>query len=251
MCPHLIVLLQDPSFTSKLKLLQTDPKALSGILGGAGGLMSDPRMMEVIAYLLGAEIRTPEEMKEEAAAASAAEGSGSEAASGASKAAAEAKRKREQEEEAERLRKEQEEAEAADPELAAKRERKRQAVAKKEEGNGLYKQKKFDEALAAYKAAAELDNEDITYLINQAAVHFETGDLDACIATCRAAIERGREIFAPFPLIGKAFTRIGNAEYKRGNLADAIEAYERSLMESHRCVSACTAGATRTSYTTG
>lgn len=219
---------------AKLKLLQTDPQAIATVLGGGAGGSPDPRMLEVIGFLLGAELRAgpgggggdedgafgggdarPSSAEDEAAAEER-----KAAAAAAAKAAEEEARKAAEE--------------AADPELAAKRERKRAAVAKKEEGNAAYKARRFADALAAYRSAAELDDEDITFLVNQAAVHFETGDLDACVATCRAAIERGRAIFAPYPAIAKAFARIGNAEAKRGALQAAIDAYESSLLESHR-----------------
>jgi stress-induced-phosphoprotein 1 len=226
---------------AKLKLLQSDPKAISSVLGGSGG-SPDPRMLEVIGFLLGAELRAGPGGDDDDAGAGEDGGAGyfggdarsaaeAEEAAAERKAAAAAAAKAAEEE----ARKASEAAEeAADPELAAKRERKRAAVAKKEEGNAAYKARRFPDALAAYRAAYELDDEDITFLVNQAAVHFETGDLDACVATCRSAIERGRAIFAPYPAIAKAFARIGNAEVKRGALQAAIDAYESSLLESHR-----------------
>lgn len=67
----------------------------------------------------------------------------------------------------------------------------------------------------------------------QAAALYEKGELDACVATCRKAIDRGAEVMAPYALKAKAWARIGNAEQKRGNLAGAIEAYDSSLLESH------------------
>jgi stress-induced-phosphoprotein 1 len=118
-------------------------------------------------------------------------------------------------------------------ERAAKKQRKAQATARKEAGNAAYKARKFDDALAAYREAASLDPDEITYLINESAVHFETGALDECIAVCQRAIERGREVHAPFANIAKAFARIGNAHHKKGNLEEAAAAYENSLLE-HR-----------------
>lgn len=54
----------------------------------------------------------------------------------------------------------------------------------KEAGNAAYKKKNFDEALRLYEAAFEKDVTNMSILSNIAAVHFEKGDLDACIAKC-------------------------------------------------------------------
>ena len=118
--------------------------------------------------------------------------------------------------------------------MASAEAQKKEANLLKEEGNKAYKAKDFAAALAAYTAASELDPDDITYAINSAAVHFEQGDLAQCINTCTAAIAKGREVFAPFPLIAKAFFRIGNAHAKAGDLRAAIEAYESSLAEANK-----------------
>ena len=56
--------------------------------------------------------------------------------------------------------------------------------------------------------------DDITYLINTAAVYYEQGALEACIDACTRAVAKGREVFSPLALIAKAFARIGNAHAK-------------------------------------
>jgi tetratricopeptide (TPR) repeat protein len=48
-------------------------------------------------------------------------------------------------------------------------------VACKERGNALYKQKKFEEAIAAYEEAFAIDPTNIMYLNNKAAVLIEMG----------------------------------------------------------------------------
>ena len=242
--PKFAAHMMDPAFVAKVRMLEANPSSLGSLMGGGGSM--DPRMMEVLAFLLGGSTKMGaggpggedafDEAMDEA-------NWGESLPSAADNLAAEQSRKREAEKAAAERAAAAEAAaaeaaaaeEAADPELAAKRRRKHEAVSKKEEGNIAYKARRFDEALSCYRAAWDLDGgEDITYLLNAAAVSFETSDLDTCIATCREAVERGRAVFAPYPLIAKAFTRIGNAEYKRGNLQEAIEAYESSLMESQR-----------------
>ena len=240
-------LLQDPSFVAKVRLLEADPNSLGSLMGGGGAM--DPRMMEVLAFLLGRKAGDggpggPGEEEDDAEMDTAGSWGESSAPGGASEDYASSSARRKEEaaaaaaaaaaEEAARAAAAAAAEEAADPELAAKRGRKREAVAKKEEGTAAYKARRFEDALASYRAAWELDGEDITHLLNIAAVHLETGDLDGCIATCRDAVERGRAAFAPYPLIAKAFARIGNAENKRNNIDAAIEAYESSLLESQR-----------------
>jgi stress-induced-phosphoprotein 1 len=283
--PKFAPYLADPAFTAKLRRI-TDGKdtkarsdalmeALSGGLGiagmpgaagaGAGG-PQDPRLMEVVMYLLGGagamgggmggmdvdgeeddgEDGAAEGDDEEAARAAFTRGAAQGRAAGgpssaggyqpprrdpAAEAAAAAERKK-REAEAAAKRAEEEEA-ALSEEERAKRVAKRQAVARKEEGNKAYKARDFDAALRLYQEAYELDSEDITYLLNAAAVHFERGQWDEAIATCRKALERGGEVFAPYALKAKAWARIGNAEAKRDNLQAAVEAYESSLLESH------------------
>jgi stress-induced-phosphoprotein 1 len=118
-----------------------------------------------------------------------------------------------------------EEQAAADAKAAAQKE--------KEAGNEAYKKKDFEAAISHYNKAIELYDEDISFLTNRAAVKFEQGDLDGCIADCEAAVDRGRELRADYKLIARAMTRKGNALVKKGELAEAIEVYNRSLTE-HR-----------------
>ncbi|KAJ5121076.1 uncharacterized protein N7515_009037 [Penicillium bovifimosum] len=92
--------------------------------------------------------------------------------------------------------------------------------------------KQFDEAIEHYTKAWEI-NKDITYLNNIGAAKFEKGDYQGTIETCQNAIEEGRELRADFKLMAKAYTRIGSSYEKLGDLAQAIEFYNKSLME-HR-----------------
>lgn len=108
-----------------------------------------------------------------------------------------------------------------------------QALRSKEEGNTFYKQRKFEDALRCYSAAAELDPQDMTYLSNKAAVYFEQHKWDECIKECSQAIEVGRDNRADFKIIAKAYARMANAYSKKGEYEQARAFYNKSLTE-HR-----------------
>ncbi|KAJ3003097.1 UNVERIFIED_CONTAM: hypothetical protein HDU68_005883, partial [Siphonaria sp. JEL0065] len=103
----------------------------------------------------------------------------------------------------------------------------------KDAGNALYKKRAFDDALAKYNEAWELDETNIAVLTNKSAVLFEMGNFDECIKVCDDAVEKGREIRADFKIISKAFARMGNAYSKLNDYKNAIKYYEKSLSE-HR-----------------
>ena len=67
----------------------------------------------------------------------------------------------------------------------------------------------------------------------RAAVQFEKGDYEACIADCDQAVETGRSLRADYKLVAKAMTRKGNALVRLKKLEEATQVYHKSLME-HR-----------------
>ncbi|KAJ6933431.1 hsp70-Hsp90 organizing protein 3-like [Populus alba x Populus x berolinensis] len=117
------------------------------------------------------------------------------------------------------------------------KERKAQAAKEKELGNAAYKKKEFEKAIEHYTKATELDDEDISYLTNRAAVYLETGKYDECIKDCDKAVERGRELRSDFKMIARALTRKGTALVKMAacsrDYEPAIETFQKALTE-HR-----------------
>ncbi|KAK7528417.1 uncharacterized protein IWZ02DRAFT_9942 [Phyllosticta citriasiana] len=210
--PKTSSLLADQDFMQKLQTIKQNPQS-------AGAAMSDPRFLQVMSVLLGIDMsfgQPPEGAQE--------------------------MHRQEQEEdvpmpdakpsEPKKQPEPESEPEPEDEEAKAKKEAKAKADAIKAEGTQLYKKRQFDEAIAKYDEAWET-YQDITYLTNLGAAKFEKGDYDGCIEACNKAIEHGREVLADFKLIAKAFGRIGTAYEKKGDLANAIEYYNRSLTE-HR-----------------
>ncbi|CAH8310847.1 unnamed protein product [Eruca vesicaria subsp. sativa] len=118
-----------------------------------------------------------------------------------------------------------------------KKERKEEAKKEKELGNAAYKKKEFEKAIEHYSKAMELDDEDISYLTNRAAVFLEMGKYEECIQDCDKAVERGRELRFDFKMIAKALTRKGSALVKMAkssrDFEPAIETFQKALTE-HR-----------------
>ncbi|XP_061357841.1 hsp70-Hsp90 organizing protein 1-like [Gastrolobium bilobum] len=208
--------LQQPDFVKMMQDIQRDPNNLNLHL-------KDQRVMQAIGVLLNVKIRTPTDDTDmpESSSPSPSE----------RKRAAEAEPAKQPEPESEP-----EPMEVTSEERSAK-ERKAQAQKEKEAGNAAYKKKDFDTAIEHYSKAMELDDEDISYLTNRAAVYLEMGKYDECIKDCENAVERGRELRSDFKMIARALTRKGTALVKMAKCSKdyepAIETFQKALTE-HR-----------------
>ena len=94
------------------------------------------------------------------------------------------------------------EPEEEDEEAKEAKENKAKADQEKVLGTEKYKKRQFDEAIEHYTNAWNL-YKDITYLTNRAAAKFEKSDYEGCIEDCKLAIEEGRNMMADFKLIAK------------------------------------------------
>lgn len=148
--------LQQPDFVKMMQDIQKNPNNLNLY-------MKDQRIMQALGVLLNLKIRTPTEdtdMPE----------------SSPSPPPPERKRAAEAEPAKEEKRPEPEPApmELTEDEREVK-DKKAQAQREKEAGNAAYKKKDFETAIQHYSKAMELDDDDISYLTNRAAVYLEMG----------------------------------------------------------------------------
>ena len=202
MDPRFKEYLEDPSIMSKIKMVQQNPNLM-------GTMLSDPKMMEMLGLLMG----------EQPGAAP------SQAPAPAAKPA--------KKEEPPKPMEVEEDWSSLSPEEREKKETQKKAKLKKEEGNALYKAKKFEEALAAYEEAFAIDSTCMTFLLNKAAVYFAQKKYDECIAECNKSLEVGKENMAPFEDRAKALTRCAKAYQKKKDLGMAIEMCKSAQLESY------------------
>lgn len=201
--------LSDPSFITKIKQLQKNPQMTPDMFG-------DPRMIQVLGVLMGVDMEMRDTDPREAGDVNMADAPAPENTPAPAQKAPEPEP----------------EPEVLDEEALEKKKAKETADKEKALGTENYKKRNFDEAIKHYTQAWETFK-DITYLNNLGAAHFEKGDYDACIETCKKAVDEGREIYADFKIIAKSYGRIGSAYERKGDLALAIENYSKSLTE-HR-----------------
>lgn len=119
------------------------------------------------------------------------------------------------------------------PEERLARENKIQAEQYKKQANDLYKQRKFDDALIQYNKALEFDSHNITIYNNIAAVYYEQKLYERTIEYCQQAIDIHKQYGGDYKAIARTYERLGNAYAAQNNLAQAIDSYERSLLEEH------------------
>lgn len=214
--------LADPEFMQKLQHLKNNPNDM-------GNAFSDPRLLQVLGVLMGVDM-------DMMGAAGMGGGAGEEAMRGAEAEEdvpmPDARPASAKPEEPKKAPEPEPEPEPEDEEAASKKKAKEEADNEKKLGTEQYKKRNFDEAIAHYTKAWDL-YKDITYLTNMGAAKYEKGDFEGAIEACKLAISEGREIYADFKIIAKAYARVGSSYEKLGDYPMAIENYKRSLTE-HR-----------------
>lgn len=213
--------LSDAAFMNKLRQIQQDPKSLS-----PQELTGDPRFLQVLGVMMGVDMQMGDMPGQDGPAGDAPREAEEEMPEFKRPAPEPTKKTPEPQPEPEP------EAMEEDEESVAKRKAKEEADKEKALGTAEYKKRNFDAAIEHYTKAWDT-HKDITYLNNLGAAHFEKGDYPKCIEACTQAVNEGREIYADFKIISKAYARIGTAYERQGDMEKAIEYYNMSLRE-HR-----------------
>ncbi|CEP20227.1 STI1 [Cyberlindnera jadinii] len=218
--PKTAEFMKDPTLVAKVINMTQNPQSASQ------DLLTDPRMMTIMATLLGVDLDSdaPMGLNEEGKPSSSSESNPTPTTT-----SSEPKSGSEPEPKTDKDGDVQVDEEEESKEDASKKQAADEA---KLEGNKLYKQRKFDEAIEAYNKAWDL-YKDVTYLNNRAAAEFEKGDYEKTIDTCNEAVEEGRSLRADYKVIAKALARIGTTYVKQQKYEAAIHAFEKSLTE-HR-----------------
>ncbi|KAI4850855.1 TPR-like protein [Aureobasidium sp. EXF-8845] len=213
--PKTASLLGDAAFMQKLNQMKSNPSMM-------GDAMQDPRFLQVMSVLLGIDMSFADPSQQQQQQGGQQRGDVEE----------DVPMPDARPSQPEPAKSPEPEPEPEDEEAAAQKKAKEEADKEKALGTENYKKRQFDAAIEHYTKAWDL-HKDITYLTNLGAAKFEKGDYEGAIEACKQAVEYGREVFADFKLIAKAFGRIGTSYEKMGDLTNAIDNYQRSLTE-HR-----------------
>ena len=231
--PKTAKLLSNPATVNKLKMLQTNPQAMATAF-------QDPDLMQCISVLLGIDMSGAPggAAGDEPFAATAPPQNASKPA--ASSSAFVSEDTSDEDEPVKPAYK------APEPKAEPKKaplsdeekklaETKKKAEDIKNKGNELYKKKNFDEAIALYNEAIEVDPKNFNFILNRAAANFEKKDFESAKSDCNLAMEKARENFTPetSTIIAKAYARLGNIYAKTNELDLSIQSYNKSLIENN------------------
>ncbi|PWV02258.1 putative stress-inducible protein STI1-like [Trypanosoma cruzi] len=197
--PKLSLFLLQPDYVRMIDEVMKDPSSVQKYL-------KDQRFMATFMVLSGLELPEDEDEEEEKV------------------------RRQQQKQKEKEMREEQEKKRAAATELSSEA---KEALRKKEEGNALYKQRKFDEALQKYQEALAKDSTNTVYLLNITAVIFEKGEYAACVEKCEEALEHGRENRCDYTVLAKLMTREALCLQRLKRFDEAIALFKKALVE-HR-----------------
>eukprot|EP00924_Labyrinthula_sp_SR-Ha-C_P010691 snap_masked-scaffold_49-processed-gene-1.74-mRNA-1 protein AED:0.02 eAED:0.02 QI:0/-1/0/1/-1/1/1/0/584 len=215
--PKLREYLQDPNFVQMITEIQQNPNNMEKY-------MKDPRFMETVNAVV---MNNPDVLKEHRDKERQRQAEIEER----NRKMKEEKKKREEEEKKKR---EEDEFNAMSPEEQQEVLDKKKSYVLKDEGNKLYKEKKFDEAVSKYDEAIQLNPKEMSFYTNKAAVELERqqpDSLEKCIDLCEKAIQIGRKNYADYGTIAKAYARMGNAYYKHNKFNEAIDQYKKAQLE--------------------
>eukprot|EP01129_Flabellula_baltica_P012597 TRINITY_DN5704_c0_g1_i1.p1 TRINITY_DN5704_c0_g1~~TRINITY_DN5704_c0_g1_i1.p1 ORF type:complete len:586 (+),score=169.19 TRINITY_DN5704_c0_g1_i1:23-1759(+) len=213
--PECAAFATSPEFIKKVEAIKANPQSIMGYLQDE----------QISTFISASMQRTPNDM-----------GVSEEDLAKRQMAEREERLRREEEERlrrkaAEKRRKEEEERRKEEERLASMSTEQINAEAIKNEANELFKKKQYDQAIEKYREAHELDPKNMTFLSNIGAVYFARQQYEECIQICNEALEIGFANRADLGLKARALTRIANCYFKMDDFEQAIEYYNKSLLE--------------------
>lgn len=183
---------QDVQFANKFEMCKTNPMAILQLA------QQDPRFMDIFGELTGVNMGAMREdkMKDDADLEKKME----------DRAAEDAKRA-----EADEIARKAAEEATLPNEEKIELQKKKDAEAKKLEGNAAYKAKDFPNAIRFYSEAIDLNPKEFTFYTNMAAVYVEMKEYDSAIEQCDKVIELSKEGGYDYVKLGKAMARKASA----------------------------------------
>lgn len=231
-------MLADPTFVTKLQSLQSNPNAM-------GSMLQDPQLQKALSVILGINLSTGpggmgmgkgagnsssmdsdndkgfqvEEDDEDAEEVHASSSSSNKPTASASASASSSYKPTSSFSSSKPV-------PAPKPELS-------ESDKEKEKGNEFYKKKLWTEALEHYNKAVEISPTNIVYYNNISAVYYESKQYEEAMKSSLQAIEIGKENGANFKDLAKAYSRLGNVYAAEKKYDEAIEAYNKALVEDY------------------
>jgi stress-induced-phosphoprotein 1 len=204
--------MSDPQFNNLLQFAMKDQKMLMELV------RTDPRFVDVFSVLTGIDLTQMAESQEKL-----------------KKDAGQKEKERKKREEEDRAKAEEEQKKREEEERWASMSneekdlelRKKKAEELKAQANEFFKAKNWSQALDLYTQALELNPQDVTYHLNRAGVYHELKDYNKVIEECNKVIDNTYD----FQKRARAFGRIAYAYQEMGDLDQAIQYFEKSLLE--------------------
>ena len=107
------------------------------------------------------------------------------------------------------------------------------AEAEKAKGNDEFKRKNFQNAIAFYDKASELDRNEAIYLNNKAACYIELKDYEKAIQVCDQAVEILKDKNFDNTKLAKVFARKASAFVHLKQNRQALDCYNQSLTKNN------------------
>jgi len=210
--PKTAAYFSDPSFVKMFEMGKSNPQMFMQLV------QFDPRFKEVMSTILGFDLDTmSQQVNKERGSEE--EGKKNEETDPKKKVDEEARWKKAESDK------------NLNAEEKSKKDKKLTAEEHKLRGNAAYKAKDFNNSIAEYSKAIEINPEELLYYTNKAASLIEQGEYQKCIDECLEGLKAVSHIAPDFQKVARAYSRIASAYGKLEKFDEAIEYYGKALVE--------------------